>query len=319
MRPRDDRILVTGAGGFVGQWLLRALKARFPQAHIIGVGLQRDLTSRDNLQVLDLTDRDQVSALVQRVQPTSVIHLAAIASVAEARLNLRRTWDVNLYGTMNLACAVLDHVPETRFIFSSTSEVYGRASSADSGPVNETAMLDPANPYAASKAAADLMLGQMAYEGLRAVRFRPFNHTGPGQSEQFVVPAFAFQIARIERGLQSPLIEVGNLEASRDFLDVRDVVQAYVAAIERNDLSPGIVLNLASGVARNIGSILEHLLSLSSVNVTIKLDPSRVRPMQAPISVGDARKARMLLGWNPKCRWDDTLREVLDYARARVG
>jgi GDP-4-dehydro-6-deoxy-D-mannose reductase len=237
--------------------------------------------------------------------------------VNEARDAPRQAWDVNLYGTMNLAEAVLRHCPQARFIFVSTSEVYGGAPNALGVHLDETAPLEPLNPYAASKAAADLMVGQMAREGLNAIRVRPFNHTGPGQTERFVIPAFAAQIARIEAGMQEPVICVGNLDAHRDFLDVRDVADAYLRlALSPRSFEPGLVLNLASGIARRVGDVLDQLVSMARVSIRIETDPTRLRASDTPFATGNASRIRKLLGWESRTPWSTTLADVLELWRA---
>ena len=318
----DTRILITGAGGFVGTWLRRCLKtdARV-RALVVGTTIS-DVASRDQdgtvWRSLDLRDAEAVDGLVAAVKPTVVVHLAAQAHVQESLRFPDLTWSTNLNGTMNLAQAVLRHTPKCRFIFVSSSEIYGGSFRYAGVPLNETALLDPENPYAASKAAADLLIGQMARQGLQSLRLRPFNHSGPRQSEQFVVPAFASQVVRIERGEQNPVISVGNLEALRDFLDVRDVVSAYAAAVLRPEpFTPGLILNLASGFPRRIGSILEALVSKSKARIRIEIDPGKFRPNDTPFAAGDAGQARKKLDWQPNIAWDQTLDDILADLRNR--
>jgi GDP-4-dehydro-6-deoxy-D-mannose reductase len=213
----------------------------------------------------------------------------------------------------------LDECPGCRIIFSGSSEVYG-ASFKAGVPLNESAELQPANPYASSKAAADLMLGQMALQGLKVARLRPFNHTGPGQTEHFAIPSFAAQIARIERGLQEPVMRVGSLDSMRDFLDVQDVVDAYVSTVLLADELPaGCVMNLASGKPRRIGDMLDSLLAMSEVRIDVTPDPARFRPSDTPLVVGDSSRAYALLGWRPQRDIEYTLASVLGYWRARVA
>ena len=254
-RRAPRRILITGACGFVGRWLIAELRGRMPAGSTIIAGVHAsDAVGADVSRRLDVRDREAVFELVGDAQPTAVVHLAAVSSPPAARSNPRVTWDINVIGTMNLADAVLARAPLARFIFIGSSECYGGSFNKVAGPVDEDVLLDPANPYATTKAAADLLIGQMARDGLRAVRFRPFNHTGPGQTDAFVVPAFAAQIAAIERGVQEPLLKVGNLDALRDFSDVRDIVSAYADAILRDEeIAPGSILNLASGRPLRIG------------------------------------------------------------------
>jgi GDP-4-dehydro-6-deoxy-D-mannose reductase len=206
-------------------------------------------------------------------------------------------------------------VPDCRVLFCSSGLVYGM-SGQGARPFDETAPFDPGDAYGASKAAADLMVGQMAKQGLRAIRLRPFNHTGPGQSEHFVVPAFAAQIAKIERGEQDAVMKVGSLTNRRDFLDVRDVVDAYVRARLRfDDLPSGCVLNVASGRTVSMREVLDMLLALSPKKIEIMEDPGRVRSNDASIVVGDASLARRLLGWEPRTTIGVTLSSVLEHYR----
>ena len=305
-----QRILVTGAGGFVGRWAMARLSAALPGAEVLAAGHGVALA-------LDVTCADEVDTLVRRIRPTAVIHLAGMSSPVKARIETRAAWDVNLFGTMNLAEAVLRHVPEARFINAGSAEIYGESFNAGNGALSEEAPLAPLNPYATTKAAADLLLGQLAGAGLAAVRFRPFNHTGPGQSTAFAVPAFASQIAAAERGGE-PVIRVGNLEARRDFLDVRDVVEAYLLAVTVPSLPRGAVLNLASGEPRRIGDALDAMLRLSRVPMRIECDETLMRPSDVPVTRGEASRARALLGWRPTISWEQTIRDVLDDCRRRA-
>ena len=316
------RILLTGADGFAGAWALRQLESRrLPDLEIFAGVHKNEFSYRGARAIgLDVADRARVAEVVQAVKPSVVIHLAAVSTVHEARKDPRRAWEVNLGGTMNLAEALLRHSPQARLIAVSTSEVYGGAASTRTGALDETTALDPLNAYAASKAAADLLIGQMAREGLSAVRIRPFNHTGPGQTENFVIPAFATQIARIEAGLQEPVMRVGNLEARRDFLDVRDVTDAYIdLAFSASPFEPGLVLNLASGTSRRIGEILNELLFLASVDVHVEIDPSRMRASETPFTNADATRIRNLLGWRSRIPWSRTLADVLEFCRNKVA
>ncbi|MEN3794777.1 GDP-mannose 4,6-dehydratase [Fulvimarina sp. MAC3] len=313
----QHRILITGASGFVGTWLLKVLRD-FP----VDTGLELVSAGRsagDDV-TFDLADAAAVSAAVREVQPTAVVHLAAMAAPREAGRDPGQAWNVNLRGTLNLASAVLDEAPDARFIFAGSSEAYGQ-SFAEAGDcaVNEDTPLKPANVYGATKAAADIAVGQMFFDGLRCVRFRPFNHTGPGQSETYVIPAFASQIARIEAGLAPPVVEVGNLSARRDFLDVRDVARAYALAAlgEDRDLD-GSVFNLASGKPASIRSILDTLLRLSGHDIEIAVAQDRLRPVDIPVACGDASAARDRLNWTPQFQLEETLAAVLSDWRDRI-
>ena len=299
-----ERILVTGAGGFVGGYLVPALRDSYPGAAL-------------NAEPFDVTDPAATRAAVESFRPDAVIHLAAIAAPMEARRAPERAWQVNLHGAILLAQAVMAHAPGATFVFAGTADAYG-ASFRPGLPVDESFPLAPQNTYGATKAAADLALGAMAADGLRVIRTRPFNHTGPGQNPSFVVPAFAQQVARIAAGRQAPAMDVGALDPERDFLDVRDVCAAYVRCLDA-DCPPGTILNLASGQPRRIGDVLRSLLELAGVEAEIRTDKARLRPSDIPRAVGDASRARQMLGWTPAIPWRQTLLDVLHHWEADVS
>ncbi|MCZ6861788.1 MAG: GDP-mannose 4,6-dehydratase [Alphaproteobacteria bacterium] len=315
------RVLITGARGFVGPYLMEALR------RACGGDVAVIATSKEGgthpvfgqTEALDVTNETAVGAIIARHQPTHVIHLAAVASRSAALADPKNAWRVHVQGALNMAHAILDEAPDCRLLHVGSGLVYGE--SAKSGlPLDETALLAPVDDYAVTKAAADLALGALARRGLKVLRMRPFNHTGPGQEEAFVVPAFAMQIARIEAGLLPPVIRVGNLDAERDFLDVRDVARAYALAMRNaDDLEPGAILNIASGLSRRIGDILDHLLRLARVKITVQTDPARLRPSDLPCIIGDASRARMRLGWALEYPFEETLAAMLDDCRARVA
>jgi len=219
MPPR--RILVTGAGGFVGRHLLPALRAAFPDAEL-------------HTAPFEITDATAIDEAIHSAQPDALVHLAAVAAISAARLDPGHAWQVNLTGTLNIARALLHRAPDCTLLFVSSADIYG-ASFRAGVLLNEAALPASFNAYAATKAAADLALGAMAAEGLRVIRMRPFNHTGPGQAPAFVVAAFAEQVARVAAGHQALILRVGALDAMRDFLDVRDVCSAYAACLARSD------------------------------------------------------------------------------------
>ena len=312
MTPPPRRLLLTGASGFVGRHLVPRLRAAFPECALTLCGSAPDMLA------LDITHPDAVEALVAAVQPEACVHLAAISAIPTARQDPERAWRVNLHGTLTLARAVLRHAPACSFLFVSSADIYGRSFHAGI-PLDETALPAPTNTYGATKAAADLAIGALAAEGLLAVRLRPFNHTGPGQSNSFVVPAFARQVARIAAGLQPPLLHVGALDPYRDFLDVRDVCDAYVACLQQRDaMTQGAILNIASGTTRRIGDLLDALLNLAGVQARPETGAGLLRPADIPVACGDASLARRLLGWTPCIPWDVTLRDVLADWDARL-
>ncbi|MDA1326345.1 MAG: GDP-mannose 4,6-dehydratase [Proteobacteria bacterium] len=315
------RVLITGAQGFVGRHLVTSLRQKFADsveilATTLKIGEHPVLGA---FEALDVTDRAAVSQTIARFQPTHIVHLAGMAAVPAANADPLATWGVHVYGTLNVAFGILEQAPNCALVFVSSGQIYGASASAGL-PLDETTLLAPVDDYSVTKAAADLALGVQARRGLKCIRLRPFNHIGPGQSEAFVVPAFAMQIARIEAGVAPPIIQVGNLDAERDFLDVRDVTAAYALAVrEAPNLPPGVILNIASGVPRRIEEILEQLLALSRVKIAVEHDPARLRPSDLPRIIGDATQARRLLGWSPEHRFEETLAAVLEDCRSAVS
>ncbi len=307
---------MTGASGFVGGHLIQALRERLPDAEICATAPRpKAMPGGSRLDQLDVTNAATVKAVIGRFQPTHIVHLAGLSTLAAAAADYLATWQVHVFGTLSIANAILDIAPDCVLLFVGSGEVYG--ASARSGlPLDETTVLAPLSEYAATKAAADLALGAMTQRGLRSIRLRPFNHTGPGQSDRFVIPSFAKQIAGIETGMLPPVLKVGNLEAERDFLDVRDIIDAYVSAIEASDHLPaGVILNIASGVPVRIRDLLDKLLALSKCGIRIEQDTARMRVNDTPRYVGDAARARHLLNWSPRYQTDEMLSSVLNSFR----
>jgi GDP-4-dehydro-6-deoxy-D-mannose reductase len=298
-------ILITGASGFVGQHLGPALAAAYPGAALATAAF-------------DLRDSGAIAAAVRAAAPDACVHLAAVANVATAREDEPRTWQVNLHGTLQVAWAIRRYAPSCQLVFASSADAYG--DTRNGGMIDEDVPLAPRNVYAATKAAADLALGAMAVQGLNVVRLRLFNHTGSGQSADYVVAAFARQVARIEAGIQEPVVQVGNLESWRDFLDVQDVCRAYVACIGKDEEVPaGTVLNIGSGEARRIGDVLADLMHMAGVEAEVRTTGSRVRSGENSYACADIRQAGEILGWWPLVPWTETLQAVLEDWRARVA
>jgi GDP-4-dehydro-6-deoxy-D-mannose reductase len=320
--PGYGRLLVTGAAGFVGRHLLTLLRERFPAATLIAAcqledGSLPSVRGADRVVSFDLLEPTACAAMIAETRPDGLVHLAAQASVAASFTDPLASWRANLMGTVVLAEAVLRHAGHCRFVLASSAEIYG-LSFRSGVPLDEEAALLPANPYAASKAACDLAVGEMALRGLDAVRLRAFNQTGAGQSATFVVANFARQIARIEAGRQTPVIQVGVLDRWRDFLDVRDVCAAYGAALEASSVLGG-VYNVASGTPRRIGDILMALIARSKVTPAVEVEPVRLRPTDVERVEGNATRAERELGWVPEVSWDETLDAVLSDWRGRTG
>lgn len=311
-----SRILVTGARGFVGGYLRAALAIGDPAVTVIGTGLAR---GGEVDVALDLTDAAAVDEVLAREQPDAIVHLAAQASISAALTGAETdTWAVNLGGTLNLALAIARRVPGATLLFASSSEVYGRAFGA--APVEEDVVPLPLNAYARSKLMAEQVLAAVLPASARLIVARPFNHTGPGQREDFVLPSFAGQISRIEAGLQPPTLQVGNLDAQRDFLDVRDVAVAYVALLVAAPRLPTrFTCNIASGTARPMHELMDKLRQLSEVEFAVRIDPARLRPSDIPYAAGCADRLVAATGWAPAIPLDDTLAALLADARRRVS
>jgi len=315
-----SRVLLTGATGFVGPRLLQKLKAGlFSDAEFLIWDFRPETENPDPDTNIDICSSAAVANSVAQFRPTHIIHLAAQSHVPTSFQRPELTWQINVMGTLHLFEAIKQYAPRAGVLYISTSEVYGR--SFQSGkPLDENALLQPQNPYAASKAAADLMAGQYAAQGLQVIRLRPFNHIGVGQREEFVISAFAAQIARVEVGQQEPVLLVGNLDARRDFLEVDDVVSAYIKALESADsLPPGLSLNICSGKSVSIREILDILLGQSNLSIRIESDPTRMRPSDTPVAVGCADAAQKILNWQALIPLEETLKSILDDWRRIVS
>lgn len=314
--PAEPRIIVLGGSGFVGLHLLDALAAQFGDtARVLNTG--RD--AGPEIMALDICDTAAVRELVLQEKPTHIINLAAIAAPAEARRDSRLAWELHALAPDRLGQMLLAEMPDCWFLHVSTGLVYGRTA-LDVPAVDETARLDPIDTYAMTKSAGDLALGVLAGEGLKCLRLRPFNHIGPGQSESFAIPAFASQIVRIKAGLQEPVLKVGNLSAVRDFLDVRDVADAYATLIGCTDkLEPGSIFNIASGTGLTMKTLLGQLVEMSGIEVSIEPDPERQRPSDLPHIVGNAKALSKTTGWSPHTPLERTLADTLEDLSAQTG
>lgn len=311
-------VLLTGANGFVGKVMRTCLREAGHQ--VTCTVSSSPLPQDDVAQVrMDIRDAASVEQVVQQVRPTHVLHLAAISHVPTSFRDPLLTWQTNVLGSLNLLEAIQRHAPEAFVLFASSSEVYGEAFKTGVA-LDESSPCRPMNPYAASKLAAELAFVQYFRRGLRGVIARPFNHIGPGQSPDFVTASFAKQIAEIEHGLQPPVLQVGNLEACRDFLDVRDVCDAYARLLDLADQpADQRIFNVASGRARRIQEILDELLAQSSLPITVEQDPQRLRPSDIPFAVGDCRHLQAATGWRPAHALSETLGELLAYWRAKTA
>jgi GDP-4-dehydro-6-deoxy-D-mannose reductase len=291
------RVLVTGSHGFVGRWLVAYLEGEGDD--VVGIDVN-----------VDVTDGDAVRAAIVAAAPQAVCHLAAQASVAASWGGQSGTYRVNTQGSLNVLQAALACPAPPRVLLVSSSEVYGRVK-ADELPLREDHPFAPISPYAASKAAAEVF-GLQAWlgSGLEVVRARPFNHTGPGQRPDFVVPALAKQIADASRTGKGEL-RTGNLDARRDLSDVRDVVRAYRELLVSG--VPGEVYNVCSGSALSIRAVAELMLKVAGVDLQIVVDPARVRAVEIPELRGDRSRLEAATGWVPEIPLERTLGDVIAY------
>ncbi len=307
------RALVTGAAGFVGGWLVRDLLAAGHTVYGATLtGAPAGCAPGGAVWIpLDVTSGTSVREAIERSSPDAVFHLAGQASVGDSFADPLGTWDVNATGTLRVASAL----PRgARLLLAGSAEVYGTVPEAEQ-PIREDRPLRPGNPYAASKAAAEMAALQAGASGrCEVVVARAFNHTGPGQDTRFALPSFARQLAEIRAGRAVPVLRVGNLSARRDLLDVRDVVRAYLRLMEAGE--PGRVYNVASGEARSMQSVVEALVELSGSKAALVVDPARVRPVDVPVLRGDASRLRGL-GWEPVVPFRRTLSDLLGGECAR--
>lgn len=318
-----SRILLTGCRGFVGGYLVELCRQRYPQAQLFGLtghspsSSEKQMPGDMHLLFADMTRQEEVQQAVIQAQPDLVIHLAAQSSVALSWRDPLGTLKVNAEGTVYLLDALLSQSLAPRVVLVGSGEVYGMVR-PEENPISEAQPFRPANPYAVSKATQDLYGYQyFIAHALPIIRTRPFNHFGPRQPAGFVIPSFARQIALIEHGKAEPLLKVGNLQARRDFLPVEDVVEAYLALVERG--VPGEAYNIGSGHARSIRSLLDLLLSFSHRSIEVYEDPALLRPVDVPLLEADASRLREHTGWEPGRPFELALRNTLEYWRSAVA
>jgi len=314
---RFERILLTGGSGFVGRHLAPALAAAWPDARLVSAQRPGDGAPPPafTAAAVDLLDESALDRLIADLEPDLVAHLAGQASVGAAAGAPEETWRVNFHGAFSLAGSIARHAPRATVLFASTAAAYG-ASFRD-GFLTEDAPLRPMDVYSRSKAAAEAGMADVLGKEARLIVARPVNHSGPGQrSRNFVLASFAAQIAEIETGRAAPRIRVGDLSKKRDFLDVRDVVEAYVRLIGKADALPERVsaFNIASGVAHPISELLETLRGMSRTPFEIEVDPALLRPSANDIDcvACDATKLRAATGWTPRYTIAETLEGLLD-------
>lgn len=308
------RVLITGATGFVGAHLIAHLAAAHPVWQRTGTTLHDAVTA--GIVMCDLRDAAALASLVERVRPEMVVHLAGQSNVPASFADPEATLANNIIGMLHLLDACRAHAPTARLLIVSSNEVYG-PTPPEAQPLREDRPLRPVSPYAVSKAAQEMLALQYAHSyDLDVVVARPFNHIGPGQTDRFVVGAFARQIVEVERG-ERQVVSVGNLDARRDFTDVRDVVRAYALLLERG--ARGGIYNIGSGTAVPISGVLEILCRLAYVDVPIERDPARMRLSDVPVMMGDTAALQQATGWEPEILLSQSLGETLAWWRASLA
>ena len=319
---RKPRAFVTGIAGFAGSYLAEELLASgFDVSGALCPGEStrnvQGIKTALKLFTLDILNEKKCQELIDRLKPDYIFHLAAIASVGRSFRMEKETLRVNLEGTINILDAARNVKHLKALLFVSSPEVYGKFR-----PVNktltETQPFEPISPYGISKAAAESVCRYYWRQyGVPVVIARAFNHSGPRQSDDFAVPAFAQQVAIIEAGLQKPILKVGDLSAQRDLSDVRDIVRGYrLTAIKG---TPGEVYQLCSGKTVSLQSVVKQLLAMSSKRIRLQVDKSRLRKAEIPVLRGSCRKATQQLGYEVRYKLKDTLADTLDYWRKKVG
>ncbi len=316
------KVLITGMTGFTGSHLADFL---LEKGKIEVHGIERWRSKTDNIEHIrdkvilhecDIRDASSVRKTINEVKPDRIFHLAAQSFVPTSWSAPAETLSTNIIGELNIfeACLQIGINPQIQLACS--SEEYGLVYK-DEVPIKEENPLRPLSPYGVSKVGQDLLGYQyfMSYE-LNIVRTRAFNHSGPRRGEVFVCSNFAKQIAEIEKGRKKPIICVGNLEAKRDFTDVRDIAGAYWLALEKGE--PGEVYNICSQKAYSMKEILNMLLSQTKLEIEIKEESSRMRPSDVPILLGDCSKFREKTGWRPTIPFEKTLEDLLNYWRQKV-
>ncbi|MCR5661644.1 MAG: GDP-mannose 4,6-dehydratase [bacterium] len=314
------RVLITGITGFVGSHLAEFALGQGAEVY----GSYRWRSRMENIEAIknrlhlvecELTDAVSVTRMIDDIKPDRIFHLAAQSFVPTSWHAPQQTLSNNIISQLNIFEAIRG--TDTRIQLAGSSEEYGLVYPEET-PIKETNPLRPLSPYGVSKVTQDMM-GYQYYRsyGIYIIRTRAFNHTGPRRGQVFVTSNFARQVAMIEKGLQEPVVKVGNLEARRDYTDVRDIIRGYWLSLD-GGCQPGEVYNICSGNSWKIQAVLDHLLSLSKVKVKVEVDPERLRPSDVPILVGDSTRFNKATGWKPEIPIEKTLEDLLNYWRERV-
>ncbi len=316
----EQRVLITGITGMAGSHLAEYILLEHPQCEIYATKRWRSpldnieqIADRIKLIDCDLTDPSGAQNLIGQVKPDVIFHLAGQSFVPASWVNPITTITDNITMQLNIFESVRHHNLDPLIQVALSSEEYGLVH-PNEVPITETNPLRPLSPYAVSKVGQDMLAYQYCQSyGLKVIRTRAFNHEGPRRGDVFVTSTFAKQIAEAEAGLRPAIIYHGNLDAQRDWTDVRDMVRAYWLAVHK--CTPGEDYVICSEVARTVRSMLEYLLSLAKVKIECRVDPTRLRPSDVQILLGDSTKFRKQTGWQPTISFEKTMEDLLDYWR----
>lgn len=316
----SKKALITGIAGFAGSHLAEFLLTK--NFSILGTVLEETnpnishLEGKINLEVCNLLEKEKVLKVIEKIKPDLIFHLAGYTIPRLSYDQPEETFKINVFGQINIFEAIRNLELSTKVLIVGSSEEYGIVKNPKK-PVNENEPLNPVSPYAVSKVAQDFCgLSYFHTYKMPIIRIRPFPHLGPRLDERLAIPSFAKQIALIEKGIQEPVIKVGNLKAKRDFTDVRDMVYAYFLASQKCKV--GEVYNIGSGKSYSLSQMLDILLSLTKVKIKIEVEQSRFRPIDVPEIICDATKFRKITGWRPKIKIEQTLKDTLNYWRAQL-
>lgn len=313
------KLLVIGAAGFVGGHLLEYLE-QLPNIEVFASKLSTERLGNthipeENVFDIDILNKEKIEEIIKRIRPEYIIHLAAQSSVSYSWKEPAQTFSINLIGTVNVLEAIRIAGIKPRILLIGSSEEYGIVG-PDELPIKESRNINPDNPYAISKASQETVakLYEKIYD-IHIIMVRAFNHIGPRQSPMFVISDFAKQIAEIEKDLHEPVIRVGNLEVSRDFTDVRDIVKSYWELVRNGKRAE--IYNIGSGTGYSLKSLLYKMISMSNMNIDVMVDPDKFRPADVPEIYADISKIKNHIQWQPQISMDTSLADILDYWRAK--
>lgn len=302
------KALITGSTGFVGPYLKKELESHGYE--VFGM----DRNNPENLKSVfcgDIRDSGFVDDVIEKVLPDEVYHLAGFSSVKKSFEEPELTMEINVGGTRNMLEAIKKFCPKSKVLIVSSADVYGKPKKV---PINENEEVQETSPYSKSRIAQEKLMNE--FRDLDIVVSRSFNHTGPGQPEIFVLPDFVKQVVEIEKGIKEPVIFTGDLNIVRDFSDVRDVVRAYYLLLQKG--KKGEVYNVGSGKGCNLGELLKKIIALSDVEIEIKQDSSKMRPVEIVELVADVSKIMQDVGWKPNYSIDRTIKDLLNYWRLKI-